>query len=116
MRFLMTILITALLAWLTSWLWAWWMIAVIPFVVAVLIKQKVGRAFMSGLLGIALLWLYLVLKMDIANHSILSTRMAGLFGLGHTAFLIVNILLGGLIGGLGGWSGAAMRGILKTDK
>jgi len=117
MRLLISILITALLACLTSWLFAaWWMIAVIPFLVAIVSKQKPGQAFISGMLAIALLWLILIVKTDTANERILSSRMAQLFGLGHILFLIVNVVLGALVGGLGGWSGASMRKIYREKK
>ena len=115
MRLLITILITALLAWLTSWMFSWWMIAVIPFLIAVVWEQKPGKAFVTGSLSIGLLWLYLILKTDMANEQILSSRMAQLFGLGHTLFIIVNILVGALVGGLGSWSGASMRKMFKSN-
>lgn len=113
MKFIVTILVTALLAWPGSWLLAWWMIALVPFVVAIVLKQKPGRGFLSGFIAIALLWFYLSLKADIANEHILSTRIAELFGLSHNLFIIVNILVGALAGGLGGWSGAAITGKKK---
>lgn len=116
MKLLVTILITALLAWLTSWLIAWWMIAVIPFLVAVVMKQRPGRAFVSGSLSIALLWAVLVIRTDMANDYLLSSRMAQLFSLGHTGFIIVNIFVGALVGGLGGWAGACMRGMYKDKQ
>ena len=117
MILLITIFITALLAWLCSRLFvAWWMIAVIPFLVAILTRQKPGRAFISGMLAIALLWSILIVITDAANEQILSSRMAELFGLGHIFFLMVNIMLGALVGGLGGWSGASMRKIYKEKK
>lgn len=117
MRLLITIFITALLAWLCSWLFgAWWMIAVIPFLVAIVTRQKPGRAFISGMLAMALLWSILIVITDAANEQILSSRMAQLFGLGHILFLIVNVVLGALVGGLGGWSGASMRKIYKEQQ
>lgn len=116
MRLLITILITALLAWLTSWLFAWWMIAVIPFLLAVVMKQRPGRAFVSAALSIALLWTVLVMRTDMANEYLLSSRMAQLFSLGHAGFIIVNIFVGALVGGLGGWSGACMWGIYKRKQ
>lgn len=113
MRQLITIIITALLAWLASYSFAWWMVAVIPFLIAVVWKQGARWAFLNGFLSIGLLWLYLILKTDIANEQILSQRMAQLFGLAHALFLAVNILLGALVGGLGGWSGASMWKLFK---
>ncbi len=106
MRALVTVIIIALLSWLGSWYIAWWIVAIVPFLMMLLIKPKAGKGFILGFSGIALLWLYLVLKQDIANEQILSNRMAVLIGLPHTVLLIVNVLLGALVGGLGGWSGA----------
>ncbi len=116
MRQLITIIITALLAWLTSQVFAWWMVAVIPFLIAVVWQLRPGWAFLNGFLSISLLWLYLILRADTANEQILSGRMAQLFGLGHTLFIIVNVLLGALLGGLGGWSGASMWKIFKKKE
>lgn len=113
MRQLITIIITALLAWLASYSFGWWIVAVIPFLIAVVWQQKPNQALMNGFLSIGLLWLYLVLRADTANEQILSNRMAQLFGLSHILFLVVNIVLGALVGGLGGWSGASMWKIFK---
>lgn len=116
MRLLITVIITALLAWLTSYMFAWWMIAVIPFLIAVVWKQKPGFAFISGALSIAILWSLLITLADAANEHILSSRMAQLFGLSHTVFIAVNIMLGAIVGGLGGWSGAHMNRLFKEHK
>lgn len=113
MRQLITIIITALLAWLASYSFTWWMVAVIPFLIAVVWQQKAGWAFVNGFISIGLLWLYLILRTDITNEQILSNRMAQLFGLSHTLFIVVNIVLGALVGGLGGWSGASMWKLFK---
>ncbi len=116
MRMLITIIITALLAWLTTYVFAWWMVAVMPFLIAVIWQLKPGWSFLNGFISIGLLWVYLIVKTDIANEQILSQRMSQLFGLGHTLFLGVNIVLGALIGGLGGWSGASMWKIYKREQ
>ncbi|MCB0697744.1 MAG: hypothetical protein KDC07_10290 [Chitinophagaceae bacterium] len=114
MKNIVTILITALLSWLGAYYIGWWMVAVVPFLVAVIAKQKAGRGFLSGCIAIGLLWLVLILKQDAANDYLLSGRIAQVIGLSHTVFIIVNVILGALVGGLGGWSGAAMRGIFKN--
>lgn len=113
MRMMITILITALLAWLTSSVFAWWVIAVIPFLVAVVWQLRPWPGFLNGFFSIGLLWLFIILKTDAANQQMLSQRMAQLFGMGHALFIIINIVLGALIGGLGGWSGASMWKMFK---
>lgn len=116
MKSFIVILFTALLAWLASWAFSWWMVAAIPFIMAVVLKQKPGKAFISGAVSIALLWAALITRADTANEYILSSRMAQLFGLGHVAFILVNIIVGTLVGGLGGWSGACMTKIYPAKK
>lgn len=115
MKILISILVTALLAWVASFLTSfWWMIAVVPFLIAVIAKMKTGRGFIVGFLGIALLWLYLIVKADVGNEHILLSRMTTLFSLpSNTVFIIVNVFIGALVGGLGGWSGAAMNKLFK---
>lgn len=116
MKALITIIITALLAWIGSILIGWWMIAVATFLMAVLFKQSVGRAFILGAVSIGVLWLFLILQSDIANHNVLSERIAGVVGVSHLVLIIINIIIGMLMGGLGGWSGAAMSKMFDKKK
>jgi hypothetical protein len=88
----------------------WWMIAVVSFLVSFIIHLSSGKAFLSGFLGIALCWFAFILKIDMANEHILSGRMANLFHLpNYGSFIVVNLIIGGLVGGLAAWSGAALR-------
>lgn len=111
MKRLIIILSTAILSWAASWLIAWWMIAVIPCLIAFAMKQKTGVAFLYGFVSIALMWLFLIYYADIGNDGILSKRMALLIlGSPSNSMLIaINVLLGGIVGSLGGWSGASLR-------
>lgn len=87
-----------------------WMAVVLPSTMMIAMQIPGRRAFGAGFLGIALLWLVLILIKDVPNHHILSSRMAGLLGLPNSAmFILVNVLLGGLIGALSAWSGASLN-------
>ncbi|GEM_PF-1142865 len=87
-----------------------WIAVVLPLVIMVSMQIPGRRAFGAGFIGVAFLWLVLILIKDVPNHHILSSRMAGLLGLPNSAmFILVNVLLGGLIGGLSGWSGAVLN-------
>ena len=111
MRFIINIFITGLLAALATWYLPWWMIAVVAFTVALLLPQKNAKAFWSGFLGIFLLWIFVSSLRDMSNEHILSTRMARLFHLpAYGLFLLVGAAVGGLVGGLAAWAGAALRG------
>lgn len=109
MKNLVIIFITALLAWLSSYYVGWWMIVVVPFLIIILLKNKPARGFLTGFIAIGTLWLYLILEQDLRNKHILSGQFAMLIGLPHIAFLIVNVIIGAVAGGLGGWCGALLR-------
>lgn len=92
-----------------SWLLPWWSVAVVCYMVSRRVAQSRAKAFLMGFLGIAVFWLIAVLIRDIGNDHILSARMAELFHLPVAVFIGVNVLLGGLVGGVGAWVGALMR-------
>lgn len=109
MRNLKPILITAFCAGILSWFVGWWLVAVVAYVVAIAHKLKPSDGFLSGFFGVGLLWLVTVLWRDIPNEHILANRMAGLLGLSKGwLFMLLTVVLGGLVGGLSGWSGAMM--------
>ena len=88
----------------------WWVIAIIPFLVALVMHQKPAISFFSGFAGIALFWLAAILIKDIPNDHILSTRMAALLNLpGYKALIVVVTLVGGLTGGLSAAAGSFLR-------
>jgi len=110
MRFLFSIILIILLAAVTEYFFVWWTIVLVAFVVALLFRLNPGKAFLAGFLAIAILWLAWTLKIDSANQHILSQRMAKLFSLpGYGWFIGVEVVVGGLLGGLGAWSGALLR-------
>ena len=115
MRFLLALLLTVALGFIAGRFLEWWSIAVVAFLVALLIPQRIGRAFLSGFLGIALLWAAVALWNDIPNDSILSRKIAELFKLGGSSFLliVVTALLGGIVGGFAAMSGSSLLPLSK---
>ncbi len=108
------ILIIAITSGILAMLVTWWIAAAVAFVVAIHMQLKAGKGFVAGFFGIALMWLAMVLVKDIPNQHILSARMAGLLGLpNYGLFILVTIVLGGLTGGLFGWSGAHMNSAFR---
>lgn len=107
MRYWLTLLAIALLSFAFTWFLPWWLMPVTAYAIAGFMGLRPGRAFSAGFLAIFLLWLVVLLLADFGNEGLLSRRMAGVFFLPHRfLFLAVNVLLGGLIGGLAAWSGA----------
>ncbi|MDP4262107.1 MAG: hypothetical protein Q8941_06205 [Bacteroidota bacterium] len=111
MKFFTAIILTGLLAFVGG-LWAgWWIVAIAAFLIAILVHQKAGKAFLSGFTGVFLLWAGLAWWIDIKNNSILSRKIAELLPLGgHPSLLIiVTGIVGGLVAGFGAMSGSYLR-------
>ena len=115
MKFLVAIILTALLAFISGLFLPWWGIAITSLLVAVLIHQKAGKAFLSGLLGVFILWAGLAGWIDIKNNGILSQRIAKVLPLGGSsiALILVTGLIGGLVAGMAAMSGSYLRASAK---
>lgn len=113
MRFLTAVILTILTAFAATLFlpWQWWYIAVITFLYAVVLGMKPGRSFLCGFVSAGLFWLSMILRADLANDHILATRMSGVFfgSPNMVLFIIVNALLGAIVGGLAAWSGGLMN-------
>ncbi len=111
MKFLVAIVLTAILAFISGLFLPWWGIAITSLLVAVLIHQKAGKAFLSGLLGVMLLWVGLAWWIDMKNNGVLSKKIAQLLPLGGNVILLILVtgLLGGLVGGFAAMTGSYLR-------
>ena len=118
MKFIISILLIALLSFASGFYLPWWSIGLAAFIVAVLIYQKPGTAFLSGFLGVFLLWGILSWIRDVKNEGILSHKIAAIFPLGGSAFLLILVTatIGGLVAGMAALSGSYLRriGIKQT--
>ena len=111
MKLIVSILLIALLSFAAGLYLPWWSIALAAFIVAVLIYQKAGAAFLSGFLGLFLLWGILSWIRDVKNEGILSHKIAAIFPLGGSSFLLILVtaIVGGLVAGLASLSGSYLR-------
>jgi len=111
MKLLIAILLTALLSFVAGLYLPWWTIAVAAFISVLVIPLGGGRAFLSGFLGVFLLWFLLAWWIDVKNQHILSKKIAQIFPLGGSsiAIILVTAFIGALVGGLGALSGSYLR-------
>src|SRR5574337_767736 len=118
MRFILSILLTAVLSFLAGMFLPWWSIAIIAFLVALLIPQKTSSSFLSGLIGIFLLWAIVASWIDIKNNSILSHKISELFKLGGSSILLILVtaFIGGLVGGFAAMAGSSLRPAPKVRR
>ena len=88
----------------------WWSIVIVAAIVGSIINEHAGKSFLYGFIGVFLLWGIAAYQIDSANESILSTRMAEIFG---ANMIIATAILGGLIGGLGALTGTLGQRIFR---
>ena len=111
MKLLTAIVLTGLLAFIGGLYLPWWSIAIASFLIALLIHQKGGKAFISGFTGVFLLWAGLSWWIDTMNKGILSGKIASILPLGGNSFLLILItaVVGGLVAGMAAMSGSYLR-------
>jgi hypothetical protein len=102
MKFITAIILTALLAFAGGLWFSWWIIAITAFIIAILVHQAAGKAFLSGFIGTFILWALLALLRDIPNESLLSKKIADVLPLGGSSFLLILVtaFIGALVAGL----------------
>jgi len=113
MKIIVAIVLTAFLAYVVG-LYStlpWWLFAVTSFIVALAIHQKPGKAFLSGFLGLFLLWAVLAFMKDAANDHILSAKVAQLLlkSSSSIAIILVTGIVGGLVSGFAALTGSYLR-------
>jgi hypothetical protein len=110
MRFIYSLVLTALLSWVCELIFPWYSVAVAAFLVAWFLNARGLSSFISGALGVGLLWFGYALLIDYKTDSILSEKIARLFGLNESVYmLLITFIIGFFIGGLSAWSGFTLK-------
>lgn len=114
MKTILSVILTAFAAFVLGEYLPWWSVAIAAFAVALIINQAPGAAFISGFLGIALLWVAYASWINQLNESLLSERIASVLPLQGSSILL--ILLTGITGGLAGGLSALSASFLGRPK
>lgn len=111
MKFLTSLILTALLSFAACLFLPWWSIAPAAFLVAALIPQKPGKAFMAGFAALFLLWGLLSFLISNANEHILAHKISLLILNMDNPYLLMlaTALIGALVGGFAALSGSYLR-------
>lgn len=111
MRFILATLLTATISFIAGLYLPWWSIALVAFLVALLIKQRIGWAYLSGFTAIFLLWGGLASYIHIRNKGVLTQKIASLLPLNGSAILLLLItaVVGALVAGFAAMSGSSLR-------
>ena len=115
MKLTVSIILTALLAFISGLFLPWWCMAITSLLVALLIHQRGGRAFLAGFLGVFILWASLAWWIDMKNNGVLSKKIAQVLPLGGSSLLLILLtgIIGGLVAGMAAMTGSYLR---ATDK
>src|SRR5881275_1955925 len=110
-KYILSIIVTALVAFVMGLYMPWWGIAIAAFLVSAAIPQKPAFSFLSGFLGVFLLWEVLAWWIDNKNNGILSQKIASVLPLGGSTVLliVINSVIGGLVAGFAALSGTYAR-------
>lgn len=114
LKYILSIVVTGLVAFATGLYTPWWGIAIAAFLVSAAIPQKPAFSFLSGFLGVFLLWEVLAWWIDNKNNGILSQKIASILSLGGSSVLLIVItsIIGGLVAGFAALSGTYMRRLI----
>jgi hypothetical protein len=114
LKYVLSILVTALLGFVSGLYLPWWSIAIAAFLVSAAIPQKPAFSFLSGFLGIFLLWEVLAWLIDEKNNGILSQKISNLLGLGNSSVLLIVVtsIIGALVAGFAALAGTYLRRLI----
>lgn len=107
---MLLIILIALSAWIFDIFLPWWSLAIPCLILGAWLGKSGLRSFLFGFLGIGILWLAQATVTHMANHGVLTARVAELFNLPQSYLMIlITMLIGGLAGGLSTLTGYYFR-------
>jgi len=111
MKFIIAVLLTSLLSFISGLFLPWWGIAIAALLVAVLVHQRAVWAFLSGALGVFILWVVIAWWIDMKNNGVLSKKIANVIPLGGNSLLLILVtgFVGALVAGFAAMSGSYLR-------
>lgn len=113
MRFAITTVAMILTSIMLQMVIPWWSIAIAAAVVGLFSRLKPGWAFVSGLLGVGLVWLVAAWLLDNDNNGLLSAKVAQILPVGSAvALLAVTVAVGALVGGFAALTGSTLGRII----
>jgi hypothetical protein len=111
MKFIISFLLTALLSFAFCLFLPWWSIAIAAFLVAALIPQKPGKAFLTGFTALFVLWGLLSFWISSKNEHLLAQKVSQLIlNMDNPVLLILaTALIGSLVAGFAALAGSYLR-------
>ena len=111
MKFITTLILTALLSFVACFYLPWWSIALVSFIVALVIPQHPGKAFIAAFIALFVLWGALTYWISNNNEHILAHKVSLLILKSDSPNLLIlaTALIGALVASLAALSGSLLR-------
>jgi hypothetical protein len=111
MKFIISFILTAVLSFAACLYLPWWSIAIAAFVVAALIPQRPGKAFLTGFLALFFLWAALSFWISNNNEHLLAHKISLLIFKMDSPYVLIlaTASIGALVAGLAALSGSLLR-------
>lgn len=117
MIFIFRLILISVLTYLLAMIAPWWSAILCAAAVAFFLPGNNFNAFLSGFMGVGLIWMVMAWKVDVETNSIMSTKMIGLFLIDDINMLIIaTAVVGALAGALGAFCGNSFRQVFERKK
>jgi hypothetical protein len=113
-RFLILFLLVAILVFVAGIFFPFWVVMILVGLVSYLIALSPRLSFLAAGLSFGLVWFILIIRIVVITNSPLPIQMAELMGVQNDNLLWFGTgLLGFVIGGFSGMTGALLRGLFE---
>ena len=111
MKLFLRLILIAVLTYLLSLVFPWWIIVIIGMAVGLLIPGGSLSTFISGFLGVGIIWMGHAWNLDAQNASQFTQQMLEVIGIFDDTIVLIAItgLIGGLVGGFATMTGSMFR-------
>ena len=117
MKFIAQLILIVLFTYLGQFFLPWWGLFITAGIAGAIMPTKGFSTFLAGFIAIAGLWFLQIYLIDVANESLLSTKVAAIFTLSSAMqLMLVSSLIGGICGGFAALSGKLFASIFKKER
>ena len=111
MKFFVSLLLTIFLSFGACLYLPWWSIAIVAFLIAALIPQRPGKAFLAGFIALFLLWGGLSFWLSNRNDHILAHKISLIVLKVDNPFYLIlcTALIGAVVAGMAALTGSFLR-------
>lgn len=117
MVFILRLVLIAISCFGLGYIMPWWSIVVCAFSISFFLPGNSFNAFLSGFLGIGLVWMVMAWKFDMESGSNMSRKIIDLFPIDdHILLIVVTGLIGAIVGGFSAVTGNTFRQLFIKKK